>query len=106
MPWTAAHPGAVGFDQAAAEELVSRLRLTASRLETAMSVRSSRAAIACEAWRGPRRDEFDAELEALTRQTGALLDEVRAAIVRVLGASDEAEQVLRDRARTASERPA
>jgi hypothetical protein len=98
-------PGA-SFDANAADELLRRLRLAASRLEIAMAVRSSRAAIACDEWRGLRREEFDAELEALTRQTGALLDDMRVTMVRVLRASDEAEQLLHDRARAASERPA
>ncbi len=56
MTWTATDPGAAAFDPAVAEELVSRLRLAVSRLETSIAGRSSRAENARDAWRGLRRE--------------------------------------------------
>jgi len=61
--------------------------------------------MAREAWAGRRRAEFDDEMGALTRQTAALLEEVRAAIIRVLGASDDAEASRREQLRAAQGGP-
>ncbi len=102
MPWNGPDLAGAGFDPAAAEELRSRLRLAESRLGTPLA---GRARIASEQWRGPRRAELDAELEALSRQNAGLLDEVRVAIVRVLDAGDRAEPLRRDQARAAATRP-
>jgi hypothetical protein len=103
MGWNPSLPD-TGFDPRSADELVGRLHLAASRLETALSVRSSRARIAGEAWTGRRRAEVDGELETLTRLTATLLDEVRAAMIRVLGASDDAEAARRYQARAEESR--
>jgi hypothetical protein len=102
MTWTPPATGDGGFDHLAAEQLVSRLRLAASMLETAIALRSTRADTAREEWHGRRRDEFDAELVAVTREASAILDQVRSTMLAVLRAGDDAEERRLDQARAAA----
>ena len=87
----------VRWDWGAANGAIFALRRAAAKLRDTWSERQRLAAVACQEWRGPFRDEFDVELRSMGKTGLDLADLYEQEANEIAGASRRAESEQRHR---------